>query len=97
MRKLPAANPPSTDNPWVVAPPAKLLIPASSSSPYSWWSWPPGRVAVAETRPSTASSQLHVVVPLSTLPLHLRLTLVHVTPDGLRIGAAARHVQFART
>jgi hypothetical protein len=53
----------------------------------------PGVVAL----PSTASSQLHVVVPLSTLPLHLRLTLVHVTPDGLRIGAAARHVQFART
>ena len=50
------------------------------------------------TLPSSAySSQLHVVVPLSTLPLHLRLTSVHVTPDGLRIGAAARHVQFART
>jgi hypothetical protein len=40
---------------------------------------------------------LRVVVPLSTLPLHLRLTSVHVTPDGLRIGASARHVQFART
>jgi hypothetical protein len=53
----------------------------------------PGVVAL----PSSASSQLHVVVPLSTLPLHLRLTSVHVTPDGLRIGAAARHVQFART
>ena len=49
------------------------------------------------TLPSAYSSQLHVVVPLSTLPLHLRLTSVHVTPDGLRIGAAARHVQFART
>jgi hypothetical protein len=49
------------------------------------------------TLPSSAySSQLHVVVPLSTLPLHLRLTSVHVTPGGLRIGAAARHVQFAR-
>jgi hypothetical protein len=46
---------------------------------------------------SDYSSQLHVVVPLSTLPLHLRLTSVHVTPEGLRIGAAARHVQFART
>jgi hypothetical protein len=47
--------------------------------------------------PSAYSSQLHVVVPLSTLPLHLRLTSVRVTPDGLWIGAAARHVQFART
>ena len=47
--------------------------------------------------PSAAySSQLHVVVPLSALPLHLRLTSVLVTPDGLRISAAARHVQFAR-
>ncbi|HEY2308872.1 MAG TPA: hypothetical protein VGI05_23605 [Streptosporangiaceae bacterium] len=31
-----------------------------------------------------------------TLPLHLRLTSVHVTPDGLRIAASARHVQSAR-
>jgi len=28
--------------------------------------------------------------------LHLHLTSVHVTPDGLRIAASARHVQFAR-
>src|SRR5215470_4717464 len=58
-----------------------------------------GRLPVgAAALPSSAySSQLHVVVPLSTLPLHLRLTSVHVTPDGLRIGAAARHVQFARS
>jgi hypothetical protein len=49
------------------------------------------------TLPSAYSSQLRVVVPLSTLPLHLRLTSVHVTPDGLRIGAAARDVRFART
>jgi hypothetical protein len=48
------------------------------------------------TLPTAYSSQLRVVVPLSTLPLHLRLTSVHVTPDGLRIGAAARDVQFAR-
>jgi hypothetical protein len=46
---------------------------------------------------SAYSSRLHVVVPLSTLPLHLHLTSVHVTPGGLRIGASARHVQFART
>jgi hypothetical protein len=49
------------------------------------------------TLPSAYSSRLRVVVPLSALPLHLRLTSVHVTPDGLRIGAAARHVRFART
>ena len=46
---------------------------------------------------SAYSSQLRIVVPLSTLPLHLHLTSVHVTQDGLRIGAAARDVQFART
>ena len=46
---------------------------------------------------SAYSSRLRVVVPLSTLPLHLHLTSVHVTPDGLRIGASARHVKFART
>jgi len=48
------------------------------------------------TLPTAYSSQLHVTVPLSSLPLHLRLTSVQVTPGGLRIGAAARHVQFAR-
>ena len=46
---------------------------------------------------SAYSAQLRIVVPLSTLPLHLHLTSVHVTQDGLRIGAAARDVQFART
>ena len=46
---------------------------------------------------SAYSSRLRIVVPLSTLPLHLHLTSVHVTPDGLRIAASARHVQFARS
>jgi hypothetical protein len=46
---------------------------------------------------SAYSSQLRIVVPLAALPLHLRLNSVHVTPDGLRIAASARHVQFART
>lgn len=45
---------------------------------------------------SAYSSRLRIVVPLSTLPLHLHLTSVHVTPGGLRIAASARHVQFAR-
>jgi LmeA-like phospholipid-binding len=45
---------------------------------------------------SAYTSQLHIVIPLSTLPLHLHLTSVHVTPDGLRIAVSARHVQFAR-
>jgi hypothetical protein len=52
---------------------------------------------VAALPSSAYSSQLRVTVPLNTLPLHLRLTSVHVAPGGLRIGAAARHVQFART
>ena len=56
------------------------------------------RVAGLPGLPMSAySSQLRIVVPLNTLPLHLHLTSVHVTPDGLRIGASARHVQFART
>jgi hypothetical protein len=41
-------------------------------------------------------SSLGFVVPLSTLPLHLRLTSVLVTPSGLEVGAAARDVHFAR-
>jgi hypothetical protein len=45
---------------------------------------------------SAYSSKLRIVVPLNTLPLHLHLTSVQVTPDGLRIAASARHVQFAR-
>ena len=45
---------------------------------------------------SAYSSRLRIVVPLSTLPLHLRLTSVHVTPDGLSIAASASDVQFAR-
>jgi hypothetical protein len=45
---------------------------------------------------SAFSNRLRFVVPLSTLPLHLHLTWVRVTPGGLRIGAAARNVQFAR-
>jgi LmeA-like phospholipid-binding len=47
--------------------------------------------------PGSAISRLHFTVPLSGLPLHLHITSVQVTPDGLRVGAAARNVQFART
>ncbi len=46
--------------------------------------------------PAADFGQLRFTVPLSNLPLHLHLTSVRVTPDGLRIGAAARNVQFAR-
>ena len=45
---------------------------------------------------SAYSSRLRIVVPLTTLPLHLHLTSVHVTPAGLRIAASAKNVQFAR-
>jgi hypothetical protein len=47
--------------------------------------------------PGSAISRLHFTVPVSNLPLHLHLTSVQVTPDGLQVGAAARNVQFART
>jgi|SRR5579859_626808 len=46
---------------------------------------------------SAYSARLRVVVPLSALPLHLHVTSVRVTRNGLRITASARHVQFART
>jgi hypothetical protein len=47
--------------------------------------------------PGSAISRLHFTVPLSGLPLHLHVTSVHVTPEGLQVGAAARNVQFSRT
>jgi LmeA-like phospholipid-binding len=47
--------------------------------------------------PVSSVSQLRFVVPLGNLPLHLHLTSVQVTPGGLRIGAAARNVQFTRS
>jgi LmeA-like phospholipid-binding len=46
--------------------------------------------------PDSVFSHLGIVLPLSTLPLHLHLTSVLVTPGGLQIGAAARHVHFTR-
>jgi hypothetical protein len=46
--------------------------------------------------PGSAISRLHFSIPLNGLPLHLHLTSVQVTPDGLRIGAAARNVQFVK-
>lgn len=42
------------------------------------------------------SSRLHLLVPLSSLPLHLQLSSVRVAADGLRIGAFARDVHFAQ-
>jgi hypothetical protein len=54
-------------------------------------------VAGGISLPASYTSQLHVVIPLSNLPLHLHLTSVHVTPGGVQIGAAAQNVQFART
>lgn len=56
----------------------------------------PVRVNVPGLPGSAYSSQLRIVIPLSTLPLHLHLTSVHVTPGGLQIAASASHVQFAR-
>lgn len=44
---------------------------------------------------SAYSSRLGVVIPLSSLPLHLRVTSVRVTGGGLRISASARNVLFA--
>ena len=52
-------------------------------------------VAVAENQISDRLTSAYGLA--GKPPLHLRLTSVHVTQDGLRIGAAVRHVQFART
>jgi LmeA-like phospholipid-binding len=46
--------------------------------------------------PGSLLSRLGFVLPLSTLPLHLHLTSVLVTPGGLQVGAAASHVYFTR-
>ncbi len=43
---------------------------------------------------SVLNSRLGVVVPLTNLPLHLRIASVAVTAAGLRAGASARDVQF---
>jgi hypothetical protein len=45
---------------------------------------------------SGLGSLLGVVIPLPSLPLHLRLTSVRVTPGGIRLAASARDVYFAR-
>jgi hypothetical protein len=47
--------------------------------------------------PASASAvPLGVVVPVTALPLHLRLVSVHASPGGLQISASASHVHFAR-
>jgi hypothetical protein len=58
------------------------------------------KVTPVDARPSgqagsAYSSRLDVVVPLSSLPLHLHLNSVQVTQGGLRIAASARDVHFA--
>ena len=56
-------------------------------------------VAVAENQISDRLTSAYGLAgkPPLHLHLHLGLTPVHGTQNGLRIGAAARHVQFART
>lgn len=46
--------------------------------------------------PTSLLGHLSFVVPLQSLPLHLRLTSVRVTPAGVRVGVSARNVYFAR-
>ena len=53
-------------------------------------------VAGGLSLPASYASQLRIVIPLGNLPLHLHVTSVHVTPGGVRVGAAAQNVQFAR-
>jgi LmeA-like phospholipid-binding len=54
--------------------------------------------AAGASGPASAaySSQLQVVVPLRTLPLHLHLATLRITHGGLRIGASAQNVRFTR-
>jgi hypothetical protein len=40
------------------------------------------------------ASRLGVVIPLTDLPLHLRIASIAVTGTGLRAGASARDIQF---
>jgi hypothetical protein len=54
-------------------------------------------IAGGTSLPAAASGgAFGIVVPVTSLPLHLKLVSVHVSATGLRIGAAARHVHFAR-
>jgi hypothetical protein len=54
-------------------------------------------IAGGTSLPAAASAgAFGIVVPVTALPLHLKLNSVHVSATGLRIGAAARHVHFAR-
>jgi hypothetical protein len=46
---------------------------------------------------SASAAAFGITVPVTALPLHLKLVSVHVSSTGLRIGAAARHVHFARS
>lgn len=47
--------------------------------------------------PAAVALPLGVVVPIAALPLHLHLRSVRVTPGGVRVGASASNVHFART
>ncbi len=59
----------------------------------------PVHVTVAGNSSPVASAyaaRLGIVIPVSAMPLHLHLTSVRVAPGGLRVGAAASDVHFAR-
>lgn len=43
-----------------------------------------------------AAGALSFVMPIHSLPMHLSLTSVSVTPGGLRIGAAGSHLSFVQ-
>lgn len=44
---------------------------------------------------SSVTGHFGILIPLTSLPLHLRVGSVAVTSTGLRAGASARNVQFA--
>lgn len=55
----------------------------------------PSGIKVTPVNSGGAAQRLHLMVPLSGLPLHLRLSSVQPTQGGLKIGASARDVHFA--
>jgi DUF2993 family protein len=55
-----------------------------------------GQAPAAVSRLGRHVPRLSIDITLRTLPLHLRVRSVSVTRSGLRIGAYARNVQFAR-
>jgi hypothetical protein len=55
----------------------------------------PQRLSIAGISAQSLASRLTFTIPVGELPLHLTVTAVHVTQDGLVVDAAGHNVKFA--